>query len=132
MDYLAVSEVLYIHEQVMAQDKQQALLTDEGKLESALMRPQMAAHYEEADLVRQAALLVSGIALAHAFVDGNKRTALIAGETFLDKNGYTLAAEPLEFAEAILALVNRSDSLESATDRLEAWIQARLRPLSQL
>jgi hypothetical protein len=29
----------------------------EGQLESAIMRPQMAEHYEQADLIRQAALL---------------------------------------------------------------------------
>ena len=73
-------------------------------------------------------LLVLGIALAHAFVDGNKRTAIMAGEMFLDLNGYILDHKPLEFANAILALVNRSESLEAATDRFAAWIQARMRP----
>src|ERR1051326_2911585 len=99
MFYLTASEAVEINEQVLAEDGQQSLLVDEGKLESALMRPQMAAHYEEADLVRQAALLVSGVALAHAFVDGNKRTALIAGRVFLRFNGYRLEREPEEFAE---------------------------------
>lgn len=130
MIYLTVSEVLGINEAVLAEEGQQSLLVDEGKLEGAIMRPQMAAHYEQADLARQTALLVAGIALAHAFIDGNKRTALLAGRTFLGLNGAALEREPLEFAEAILALVNRPDSLEAATDRLEAWIRARLRPQS--
>lgn len=128
MFYLTATEVQYINEEVLAQDGQQSLLMDEGKLESSIMRPQMAANYEGADLARQTALLVSGIALAHAFVDGNKRTALLAGRMFLRLNGYTLEREQLEFANAILALVNRSESLEVATDQFTAWIQARLRP----
>ena len=128
MFYLTVSEVVEINEQVLAEEGQPSLLADEGKLESAIMRPQMAAHYEEADLVRQTALLISGVALAHAFVDGNKRTALIAGRTFLRFNGYMLERKPEEFADAILGLVNHTDSLEAATDRLEAWIQAHLHP----
>lgn len=128
MFYVTAAEVQYINEEALAQDGQQSLLLDAGKLESAIMRPQMAANYEGANLARQTALLVSGIALAHAFVDGNKRTALLAGRLFLRLNGYTLERDPLEFANAILALVNRTDSLEAATDRLTTWIQARMRP----
>lgn len=128
MQYLNFEDVLGINEFVLAQQGQQSLLRDVGGLQSAMMRPQMAANYEDADLARQAALLVSGIALAHAFVDGNKRTAIMAGEMFLDLNGYILDSEPLEFANAILALVNRTESLEAATDRFAAWIRARMRP----
>jgi death on curing protein len=130
MIYLTVSEVVGINEALLAQEGQQSLLVDEGELESAIMRPQMAAHYEQADPARQTALLVAGIALAHAFVDGNNRTALLAGGIFLGLNGAALERAPLEFAQAILALVNRPDSLEAATARLEAWIRVRLRPQS--
>ena len=128
MFYLTVAEAQYINEEMLAQDGQQSLLMDEGKLESAIMRPQMAANYEGADLARQTALLVSGIALAHAFVDGNKRTALLAGRLFLRLNGYMLERESLEFADAILALVNHTESLGAATDQFAAWIRARMRP----
>lgn len=123
-----MNDVLGINEFVMAQEGQQSLLREVGGLESAMMRPQMAAHYEEADLARQTALLVSGIALAHAFIDGNKRTAILAGEMFVDLNGHIMDYGPLEFADAILTLVNHTNSLEEATGRLEAWIQVRLRP----
>jgi len=127
VNYLTLPEVLAVNERVMALDGQQSLLRDQGSLDGALKRPQMAAYYEQANLPRQVALLVSGIALAHAFVDGNKRTALLAGTMFLDVNGYTLDTQPLEFAKQILAFLNRSDSLEAATDWLEMWMQQRLR-----
>jgi death-on-curing protein len=128
MFYLTGAEAQGINEALLAQEGQQSLLMDEGKLESALMRPQMAGHYEKADLAHQTALLVAGIALAHAFGDGNKRAALLAGRTFLALNGYRLERAPLEFADAILALVNHSDSVGAATERLTAWVRARLRP----
>ncbi len=126
MDYLTIDDVLDVNVRVKEQDGEQSLLLSADQLESAIMRPQMAAHYEHADLVRQAALLVSGIAQAHAFLDGNKRTALLAGEMFLDLNGHMLETAPLEFAEAILTLMNRTDSVEAATHRLEAWMRERL------
>ena len=66
----------------------------------------MAAYYEAADLVIQAALLISGIALAHAFLDGNKRTALLAGTTFLDLNGLAIERPPEELGRQIEALVH--------------------------
>ena len=128
--YLNLDEVLAINEYVMAREGQQSLLREIDGLESAIMRPQMAAHYDQADLARQAALLVSGIALAHAFVDGNKRTAMMAGEMFVDLNDHHMDYGPLEFAEAVLALVNHTSGLEAATDELEAWMRARLHPKS--
>jgi death-on-curing protein len=71
-------------------DGARAELRDEDRLESALMRPQHAAHYEGADLAQQAALLLCGIAETQPFVDGNKRTALVIALTFLEINGYVV------------------------------------------
>ncbi len=48
------------------------------------------AQYADADLALQAAVLVHAIAEGQAFVDGNKRTALIAMDAFLEANGYAL------------------------------------------
>jgi death-on-curing protein len=115
MLYLIPDDVLAINEFVLAPEGQPSHLRDAGALESALMRPQMAAHY-------------AGIALAHAFVDGNKRAALLAGEMFVDLNGSRVESGPLEFAKAMLALVNHGESVEGATANLESWMRARLHP----
>jgi prophage maintenance system killer protein len=45
-------------------------------LERALGRPSANAHYQEADLALQAAVLAHGIAETQPFVDRNKREAL--------------------------------------------------------
>jgi death-on-curing family protein len=58
-------------------------LLNEHQLESALARPQNAAAYEDADIVRQAATLFWGIASNHAFQDGNKRVAVVMLRAFL-------------------------------------------------
>ena len=54
-------------------------------------RPASYAHYQQADSALQAAVLAHGIAETQPFVDGNKRTALVAMLTFLELNGYTLS-----------------------------------------
>jgi death-on-curing protein len=65
-------------------------LRDEPALLAALARPITAAYRQQADLAMQAAVLIEGIAKAHAYVDANKRTAAAAGLVFLRLNGYQL------------------------------------------
>jgi death-on-curing protein len=108
-----------------------ALLRDEGLLESALTRPRHAWHYDGADFVRQAALLAIGISQAQAFVDGNKRTAFAATEVFLDINDLEFSGEPLELAHQLEAVAERKGSLSAATDRLESWLRERVGPRQQ-
>lgn len=129
MPYLTVLDVIAMHDELIERTGGAVGLRDEGALDSAIMRPQMAAYYEEADLVTQAVLLMSGIALAHAFVDGNKRTALASGDTFLQINDQLYEGDDIELARQIEALVTRPDSLEDATARFVAWLRPRLRLL---
>lgn len=62
----------------------------EGYLEAALARPLNAYHYGgQSDLIALACYLWHGIAEAHAFNDGNKRTATVVMAMFLEMNGVT-------------------------------------------
>jgi death-on-curing protein len=122
--YLSVADVVALHAETMEHmGERPAPLRDEGLLESAVMRPQMAAYYEDADLVRQAALLAIGLSQNQPFIDGNKRVAYMAAVVFLRVNGNPLLGEPMEFARQLEAVAERSDSLEAATERFEAWLR---------
>jgi death-on-curing protein len=90
----------------------------------------MAHYYESADVLRLASLLAIGISQAQAFIDGNKRTAFIATEVFLDLNGFELTVDPLDLAHQLEAVASRNDSLDAATDRFEAWLRERVGPRS--
>lgn len=68
------------------------------------MRPKTRAHYQQADIASQAAVLAHGIAETQPFIDGNKRTALAAMLTFIAVNGYELRASQAERADWILRL----------------------------
>lgn len=125
--YLSVANVLALHQEVMERTGfAPAPLRDEGLLESALMRPRMAVHYEGADLIRQCALLAVGITQAQAFLDGNKRTAFACARVFLRVNGLRFTGVPLKLAEQLESLGAHGDSLEEATARFEAWLRARV------
>jgi death on curing protein len=122
--YLSVADVLALHAAMMeGMGERPSPVRDEGLLESAALKPQMAAHYEEADLVRQAALLAVGISQNQPFIDGNKRTGYIAAVTFLRVNGRPFTGEPLDLARELEAVALRTGSLDEAITRFEAWLR---------
>lgn len=122
--YPDVDRVIALHAQMLRDTGYPPTASrDRGLLESAISKPQMAAFYEDADLVRQAALLGVGIAQNQPFIDGNKRAAYLAMLVFLQVSSRPFVGEPLELAHQIEALGTRTDSLEAATDRFEAWLR---------
>jgi death-on-curing protein len=91
---------------VVASTGEGHFLRDPGLLDSALARPQNAFVYGEEDIVALAARLLAGIAQAHAFEQGNKRTSFVAMTEFLMINGYALVIEDSQpWADAVISLV---------------------------
>jgi death on curing protein len=103
-EWLTLPIVLAIHEEQLAIYGGSAGLRDSGLLESALARPQNKWSYEAAELPELAAAYGYGIARNHPFVDGNKRTALLAMYTFLGSNGIDFIVPEADAAAMILAL----------------------------
>jgi death-on-curing protein len=100
-------------------------LRDENALEFALARPQHWHAYDEsAELPQLAAALGVGIARNQAYVDGNKRTALMAMFVFLYQNGLHLVADEKDAVRALQA----SDSGDATEDDFARWIAANCRP----
>ena len=100
-------------------------LGDRGLLESALARPINKFGYGETDLAALAAAYGFGIARNHAFIDGNKRTALASIIVFLGLNGIDLDA-PQEAATAMILSLAAGEITE---DVLARWIADHIRPL---
>lgn len=98
---------------------------DLGLLESALARPINKFAYGETDLAALAAAYGFGIARNHAFVDGNKRTALASMIVFLGLNGMDIDATQ-EAATAVILSLAAGEITEEA---LAGWIAAHIRPL---
>ena len=128
--YLSLSDVQALHREMMERlgwAPAPLRAGGEGLLESAILRPRFASHYEGADLIRQAALLAVGISQAQAFLDGNKRTAFHAAATFLLVNGVDVThLDPLEMARQLDAVAEREGSLDQATERFETWLRSGL------
>ena len=112
--------LIALHAEQLAEHGGPEGIRDEGMLDSALARPQNLAAYEtDIDVPRLAASYVYGLAKNHAFVDGNKRVAFIAGELFLALNGYELEADDADCVVTMLAVAGGGLS----EDELAAWFQ---------
>jgi death on curing protein len=83
--YLTIEQVIAIHKQLVDEFGGSHEIRDNNALEAAIMRPQIG-YYET--LHEQAAALMESLANNHAFIDGNKRIAFFATDTFLRLNGY--------------------------------------------
>jgi death-on-curing protein len=111
--------IIAIHDEQLTIHGGAGGLRDEGMLESALDRPRNKWTCEQAELAELAAAYAFGMARNHPFVDGNKRTALLALYTFLGVNGIDFDVPEAEAAAIILALAAGEVSEESLT----RWIR---------
>jgi death-on-curing protein len=98
--------VLALHEKLLALFGGLAGIRDAGLLESALGRPAHQFAYEKPNLFDLAAAYAFGIVRNHPFLDGNKRTGLIAATSFLERNGSLFNAAEPEATVATLALAD--------------------------
>jgi death on curing protein len=76
----------------------------------------------EPDAAALAATYVFGIARNHPIVDGNKRIAIVASETFLVLNGYSVEATDAEVIVAFFALA----ADDASEGELADWFWTRL------
>jgi len=95
-------------------------IRDAALLDSALSRPLNLAIYGEPDAAALAASYGYGIARNHSFIDGNKRTALVAAELFLRMNGWQLVVSDADCVLTMLA-VAAGDITE---EEFAAWVRA--------
>ncbi len=86
--YLSEAEVITINEEMVSRFGGLHGVRDLTLLQSAIGRPQMSVGFQDAykSIFDKAAALLHSIINNHPFLDGNKRTSLLAAITFLEKN----------------------------------------------
>lgn len=111
--------MLAVHEEQLAEHGGANGVRDAGLFESALARPCNLALYGEPDVANLAASYGFGWARNHPFVDGNKRTALVAVELFLALNGWDLNADD---ADCVLTMLSLAAG-DLSEEEFAAWIR---------
>lgn len=124
--WLDSSTMVAVHEEQLAEHGGAAGIRDQGLFESAMARPENLVHYacpeNQPDAAQLAASYGFGLARNHPFMDGNKRTAFVAIELFLQLNGYALVASDRDCVNAILHLA----AGELSEEDLATWIRGNM------
>jgi death-on-curing protein len=124
--WISKRAVLAIHREQLAEHGGSDGIRDETLLDSALAKPLNVFSYAaEPDMFRLAASYAFGIARNHAFIDGNKRTALVVSITFLDRNGWHIVASKEDTYFTFLHLAEGTLSEEDLAD----WFTKHAVPL---
>ena len=122
--WISKQALLLLHAESLTEHGGGQGLRDEGLLDSALARPQNLAAYGNPDHAALAASYGLGLAKNHAFVDGNKRAALLATGLFLYLNGWRLTASQADTTLAMLSLA----AGDLSEDDFAAWLRRNSAP----
>ena len=120
-----VSVVLAIHDRQLAEHGGADGIRDKGALDAALTGPAKLAANGAPDAAALASAYICGLAMSHAFIDGNKRTAWVTGRRFLADNGFDLAFDP---ADAVGVMVRRRGRAHSGGRTRQPASHSRARP----
>ena len=117
--YLNIVEMMIINEEIIGA---QSRLRDVDLLESAVLRPQSSAFGQDAypTIIDKAAAQFHSLLRNHAFVDGNKRTSVVALLMFLRLNGYNVRWN----AEHTLAMILKIATGDSTVEQIATWLRA--------
>ncbi len=102
--WLTRDECLALHDMMLSHYGGIPGLRDDHGLRSALARAQQLVSHGKPDMPKLAAAYTVGIVKNHPFLAGNKRTGLMLGAGFLERNGFAFYAPEAEAALKTLAL----------------------------
>lgn len=122
-DFLSMQEIQEIHRDLIEQFGGIQGLRDLGALESALMRPQLG-YYK--DIFEEAAALLESLVMNHPFIDGNKRIAFFATDTFLRINGYFINCDNEKTYDYLMELFEKR---KFTFDILVIWLLDHVLPI---
>jgi death-on-curing protein len=119
-NFLTLDEVHRIHVRSLAEHGGGDGTRDPGLVESALASAKNTFYYANGDLFDLAASYTFHLAESQAFIDGNKRTAVVSAMVFLAKNG--VYAQPATW-ELYSAMIDVAEKKKNKADLAEIFRQ---------
>ena len=101
MKWVPIQVVTAFHDRQISRHGGASGVRDQSLLEAACARPTNKHSYGEENVFALAAAYAYGIAKAHAFVDGNKRTAFVTAVAFLRMNGFAFLPDQVSGVVAV-------------------------------
>ena len=125
MKHLSVEDVRALHAIALELDGGAPGERDPSGFESAVAQPGLEVFGQalHPTLEEVAAAYLYHVCQAHAFVDGNKRTALAAMLVFLHLNGFRLTASDIELFNLVLGVARGELDKAALSVRLRDWLE---------
>lgn len=124
MNIINLEQLLQIHALLIDETGGSAGLRDLGRLESAIATQTQNVFGQELyeGEIQKAAALIRSLVADHPFVDGNKRTAMLAGLTFLKINRASTTIPKGELEDfAVKVAVDRLD-----VNTISSWLKSKV------
>ena len=105
--FLTIDEILRLHARSLAEHGGSEGVRDRGLVESALGSAKNTFYYGQGDVFDVAASYAFHLAEAQAFLDGNKRTAVVSALVFLARNGVYVQPAQVELYFAMIQIAEK-------------------------
>lgn len=121
--FLETADVIKMHENMIQLFGGTFGLRDRGLLESAVDMPKASfgGAFLHETLFDKAAAYLFHIAKNHPFVDGNKRSAYMAMQTFLRVNGHKLVADEYAREQMVVDTATSQLDKKQIAELLQSW-----------
>jgi death-on-curing protein len=121
MGYLTMDELLAIHERILEETRGSSGIRDAGLLHAAIEKPKTAVFGSEMypTIYEKVAVLMEALVNYHGFVDGNKRTAVVASGVFLRANGFLLRVEQDDLVRFAVEIALKKQGISA----IAAWLK---------
>lgn len=121
--WIPLNAVLAIHDEQIAEHGGIRGIRDLAVVDSAVARPLNLVADGVPDAAALAAAYAFGLCSNHGFLDGNKRTAYVVAEAFLDLNGYAMDAPDQAVVSTMMAVA----SGVMPEEKLAKWFRSFVR-----
>lgn len=120
MKTLTIEQVLQFHAIILIKDTSADGVRDIGRLEAAVATQYQQVFGKELypDAYMKAAAIMRGIIADHPFIDGNKRTAMLAGLALMELNGRLITAPIGAIEDVAVAIATDNKTVE----QIAAWL----------
>lgn len=129
MNYLNITQVLAIHNEVIEQTGGAKGVRDIRLLDSAVARAQATFGGKDLypDIFSKATALGHSLIRNHPFIDGNKRTGYMAMRLFLNLNGYDIKASLEARYKFVMEITEKTKDEES----IVKWLKEHSRKMKK-
>lgn len=124
---LTIEQILQLHALVLVKDCGAGGVRDVGRLDAAICVQTQVVFGEELypDIFSKAAAVIRSVIADRPFVDGNKRTAILAGLTVLELNNYHFDAISGELEDFAVRIATDHLSIAEIADWLRAHVNEK-------